>query len=323
MNGPDATALGVREQAADWVARRTIGPWNAGDQEVLDAWLSQSPIHEIEFLRMEAGWSRTERLTALREPGKPQSAPRGAKPSSMLFRGAAVLAMVATLGAGTFFLTAARNGTETYSTRVGGQKVITLADGSRIELNTDTVLHTNFSRSRREVTLLRGEAYFQIQHDAVRPFVVLAANHRVTDLGTKFLVRNEAGGVQVSLLEGKAELQSANEGIQQHSVVLMPGDVAVASAHALSVSRKPEKELHDELGWRRGVIVLSHMTLANAAAEFNRYNTTKIVIADADARNRMIGATLPAHDVEAFAETVREIFGLHIEKRANEIVISH
>lgn len=320
MNDRAVTALEVREQAADWLARRMIGPWEASDQAELEAWLAQSPAHEIEFLRMETGWGRTERLTALRKPGKLQSRP--AKSHSLLFRGAAVLAVSAILGAGAFFLTTQQGNPEIYSTRVGGQKLITLADGSRIELNTNTVLRTNFSRSRREVTLLRGEAYFQVQHDAGRPFVVLAANHRVTDLGTKFLVRNEKDGVQVSLLEGKAELQSANDGIQQHSVILLPGDIAVASAHALNVSRKPEKELHDELGWRRGVIVLSHMTLGDAAAEFNRYNTTKIIIADEEARKRVIGATLPAHDVAAFADVAREIFGLHIEKRANEIVVT-
>ncbi len=313
----------IREQAAHWLARRTLGPWDENDHIALNAWLSQSLAHDIEFLRMEAGWNRTERLTALRDPSKPRSmAQRSARSRPMLFRAAAILVMAAALSTGGFFLIPGSRG-EAYSTPVGGHKIITLADGSRIELNTDTVIHTDFRPSRREVTLLKGEAYFQIEHDAARPFVVMAAQHRVTDLGTKFLVRNEFGSVQVSLFEGKAELRSASDVIQQHSVVLTPGDVAVASAHSLSVSRRPDKELHDELGWQRGVIVFSHTTLAAAASEFNRYNETKIVIADAEARNRVIGATLPAHDVEAFADVAREIFGLRIQRRKNEIVISH
>lgn len=317
-----APAAEIREQASQWLARRMLGPWNEAEKSALDAWLAQSLAHEIAFLRMEAGWSRTERLTALRDPGLVRAnATPPPKSRPALFRTAAILAVIAALGAGGMFFASGPD-SRTYSTQVGGRKIITLADGSRIELNTDTVIRTDFRASRREVTLVKGEAYFQVEHDATRPFVVLAAEHRVTDLGTKFLVRDAAGRLQVSLVEGKAELQSANAGIQQHSVVLMPGDVAVASAHSLNVSRKPEKELHDELGWRRGVIVFSHMTLGEAAAEFNRYNTTKIVITDAKARARVIGATLPAHDVEAFADVAREIFGLRSRKRAGEIVIS-
>lgn len=312
----------IREQAAQWLARRMLGPWSEVDQAELDLWLDGSLAHEIAFLRMEAGWGRTERLMALREPGTPR-APQIVQSKSYAgkARFAAVIFLIGALSAGgTFLLPGSK--TQTYSTPVGGHKVITLTDGSQIELNTDTVIRTEFRASRRQVSLLKGEAYFQVQHDAARPFVVLAADHRVTDLGTKFLVRNEAGRVQVSLIEGKAELQSANEGIQQHSVILTPGDVAVASANSLNVSRIPSKELHDELGWRRGVVVFSHITLAHAATEFNRYNATKIVIADAEAGDHVIGATLPAHDVDAFADVAREIFGLHIRKRENEIVIS-
>ena len=266
----------IREQAAHWLARRTLGPWDENDHIALNAWLSQSLAHDIEFLRMEAGWNRTERLTALRDPSKPRSmAQRSARSRPMLFRAAAILVMAAALSTGGFFLIPGSRG-EAYSTPVGGHKIITLADGSRIELNTDTVIHTDFRPSRREVTLLKGEAYFQIEHDAARPFVVMAAQHRVTDLGTKFLVRNESGSVQVSLFEGKAELRSASDVIQQHSVVLTPGDVAVASAHSLSVSRRLRQGVARRTRLRqRGVIVFSHTTLAAAASEFNRYNETE------------------------------------------------
>lgn len=310
----------IKEQASEWLARRMLGPWGETDQAALDAWLAQSLAHEIAFLRMEAGWSRTERLTVLRGSGKPLPRP-AANPRPARFRVAAALAVVAVAGVyGAYVLSGSQS--QTYATAVGGHKIITLSDGSRIELNTDTAIRTTFRASRRDVALLKGEAYFQVEHDAARPFVVSAAGHRVTDLGTKFLIRQNGNRLQVSLIEGKAELESVGEGVQQHSVELTPGDVAVASAEALNVFRKPEKELHDELGWRRGVIVFSHTTLAAAAAEFNRYNSTKIVIADAQIGNRMIGATLAVHDVEAFADVAHEIFGLNIQKHGNEILIS-
>jgi transmembrane sensor len=315
-------AVEIAERAADWIARRNFSSWSEQDQAELDAWLAQSLSHEIAYMRMEAGWNKTERLTALRQPAeRPGASAATRKPLPFLLRFAVALIAIAVLaGAGALYLFNAVK--QDYATPVGGHQVIALVDGSKIELNTDTIIRTSFSASSREVRLLKGEAYFQVKHDSTRPFVVMVAQHRVTDLGTKFFVRDSEGSVQVALIEGSAELKSDDGAIQQHSVVLTPGDVAVASAHSLSVSRKPERELNNELGWRRGVIVFSHTSLADAAAEFNRYNTTKLVIADEKAGERIIGATLPVHDVSAFADVAHEVFGLHIEKRGNAIVIS-
>lgn len=320
MIAETGSALRVKEQASEWIARRMLGPWGDGDQVALDAWLTESLAHEIAFMRMEAGWSRTERLTALRDPGMPISRP-ASRSRKATFRVAMALVAVAVLGAGGAYVLRGTQG-QTYATPVGGHQIIMLSDGSRIELNTNTAIRTDFHATRREIALLRGEAYFQVEHDATRPFVVTAAGHRVTDLGTKFLVRKDGDRLQVSLIEGRAELESLGGNAQQHSVVLTPGDFAVASADALDVSRKPDKELHDELGWRRGVIVFSHVTLGDAAVEFNRYNATKIVIAGAQARAHVIGATLAVHDVEAFADVARDIFGLKAQRHGNEILIS-
>ncbi len=310
----------IAERVAEWISRRSFESWNDQDQTELDAWLAQSLTHELAFLRMEAGWSKTERLTALRSQGSTSAdTPTRARP--LLIRAVAILLAVAALGgAGAFYLSGSVK--QDYSTPVGGHRIIALDDGSKIELNTDTILRTDFGARTRQVQLLKGEAYFQVKHDAARPFVVTVAQHRVTDLGTKFFVRDDDNRVQVSLVEGRAELKSDDASIQQHSVVLTPGDVAIASDMSLSVSRKPAHELSDELGWRRGVLIFSHASLAEAAAEFNRYNTVKIIIADEKEGRRIIGATLPVHGVEAFAEVAHEVFGLHTEKRGDAIVIS-
>jgi transmembrane sensor len=314
------SAAEIREKASEWLARRMLGPWSETEEAALSAWRAQSLAHEIAYLRMEAGWSRTERLSVLRDPGKPATR-FSSKHRTIAFRIAAACIVATALAGVASFYTPPSN-EQIYSTAVGGHKIITLTDGSRIELNTDTAIRTSFKSSRRAVALLKGEAYFQVEHDAQRPFVVTVDKHEVIDLGTKFLIRKDAGEVKVSLIEGRAELKSANSAIQQHSVVLTPGDVAVASAQSLSVVRKPEKVLHDELGWQRGVIVFNHTSLGEAAAEFNRYNATKIVIADETARKRVIGATLAAHDVDAFADVAREVFGLRIRKKPGEILIT-
>ena len=106
------------------------------------------------------------------------------------------------------------------------------------------------------------------------------------------------------------------------TVELAPGDVVVATADSMSVTKRPSQELTNELGWRRGVLVFDHMTLADAAAELNRYNREQIIVADPDVRRRIIGATIPINGVEAFTRVAQQIFHVHVEKSDSEIIIS-
>jgi transmembrane sensor len=214
----------------------------------------------------------------------------------------------------------------TYATAVGGHRIVMLADGSKIELDTDTILRTAISSDRRIAWLDKGEAFFQIVHDASRPFIVIAGNRRVTDLGTAFMIRRDTARLEVAVVDGRvwfdaADGRATNNGRAQ-SVLLVQGDAAVATAGALSLTKKPPQQLLSELGWRRGVLVFNNTPLADAAAEFNRYNREQLVVADPAAGRMMIGATFRTSDVELFSRVTRTVLGLHVEKRGQEIVIS-
>ena len=198
-----------------------------------------------------------------------------------------------------------------------------LADGSSIELNTNTAIQTAFTAQRRVVELIRGEALFKVKHDAARPFVLLAANHRVIDLGTQFLAREDGARLKVVVIEGSARLElKAGEGNEGKSAILTPGDEAVATARDMLITRRSVRQLDNELGWRRGVLIFQHATLVDVAKEYNRYNNRKIVVADAKARSRVISVTLPTNDVAGFARMARNFLGLHVEENDSEIVIS-
>ena len=170
--------------------------------------------------------------------------------------------------------------------------------------------------------LIRGEALFNIKHDATHPFILVAANHRVIDLGTKFVVREDGARVKVALLEGSARVETGSAGAGIGSALLKPGDEAVATAQGVSVTRKSPHKLDSELGWRRGVLVFQQATLVEVASEYNRYNTRKIVIGDVGAGARIITATLPTNDVAGFARMAKNFLGLHVEDHGSEIVIS-
>lgn len=314
---------GIEERAADWLQRRRYWKgWSVEDQADLDAWLEESPHHAVAYWRLAGGLDRTERLQALRaRPSRAASSIFEAfKPA--LPKLVAAFATAVVLGSGALVLLDGQqyrdSGLQVYSTGLGGHEVITLADGSRIELNTETTLRADVTSSHRHITLERGEAFFQIVHDAKRPFVVKAGRQRIVDLGTKFLARRETGRLEVDLLEGKARLDGGNA----KSALLLPGDRAIATATDLSVTKRPERKLQEQMGWRHGVIVFDNATLADAAAELNRYNQQKIVIVGAGTGQLTLNATLPVNNVGLFVRSAQALFNLQVENRGSEVVIS-
>lgn len=308
----------VRAQAAEWLARRDRGPWGEADQAALEAWMAQSWANATAFWRLDAAWSRADRLSAMRSaPGNRLRHALGGYFTPVLFRAAAAALVIAFAGTAAFY--GLQPGENSYETTVGGHETLTLGDGTKVELNTDTKVRV--SQDRRTVWLDRGEAYFDVMHDAARPFVVMVGKHRVTDLGTKFLVRQNTNRVEVSLFEGRAQLDSVGNWSKQRSAMLTPGDVAVATANSMSVMKKPEKALSGELGWRRGVLIFHHTSLAQAAAEFNRYNRRKLVIADAGAAHLTIDGTFQADNIEDFARLAQLVLGVRMENRGSEIAI--
>ncbi len=314
-------AMAIEDKAAEWVAdsHNTEG-WTVERRAELDGWLSQSLSHRVAYLRMDATWRRTNRLAALRPPMRAPVS-RGASKGFRWVRVTGALGSFVVLGllAGNYLLAPQRQLIETPR---GGQEKLTLADGSQIELNTDTAVLLDIGPQRRSVELVRGEVLFEIKHDASRPFVVTAAGHKITDLGTKFLVRTTADSLRVALVEGEARLEAISGRSQQNPVVLSPGDVATATAQATHVIKKSNRELSDGLAWQHGLIVFHNTPLADAVAEFNRYGGTELIVADRRAANFTINGTFRFSSAENFAASAREIFDLKVDRKNGSIVLS-
>jgi transmembrane sensor len=311
----------IESRAAAWLARQQFESWKDDEREKLDAWLSESDNHAAAYWRLKAAFDRTDRLAALRRPmmdRRPQqAAPR--KPW-MMFAAAAALVLLA-VGAGVWGYRSLAPDGRTFATPVGGHMTVRLADGSVIELNTYTVLNTDFTKGKRAVRLVKGEAYFQIEHNAARPFTVTVGNHRIVDLGTKFFVRTSSKQLDVALVEGRARLENVGASAHTRPTVLLPGDFAVATATSIGVSHKEVHELADDLAWRSGMLVFHNARLADAAAEFNRYGDVKLVISDTASRLTINGA-FPTNGAEDFAGVAHEIFGLHVDRHGKDIVLS-
>lgn len=315
------SAKAIKARAADWLERRDREDWSEADQAALDAWLAQSMAHYTAFWRLEAAWGRTARLVALRSPMQEQSTSAPQRQISPILMGmAAAFALVAVLGAGAFLLL--RPSERTYATKVGGHELIAFEDGSRIELNTDTVLRARMTTKERIVWLDKGEAYFQVKHDPSHPFVVMVGDRRVTDLGTQFVIHRDTRNLEVAVLDGRVWFDAPDNRALSQTSLLTSGQVATVSADKISVTRRSAHELANELGWRHGVLVFKHQPLADVAREFNRYNQRKIVIADGAVGSLKIYGTFRTEDVDLFARVVQVAFQLNVQSEGNQIVIS-
>lgn len=318
-DSPSAVAgvMAIEETAASWVRRRHFGKWCEEEQVELEAWINESLAHEVAYLRLDAAWARTERLVALRASKQAKPANQTSK-GKFVLRVSAIIAFTAAVSVGgiTYYL---RPGGTLYATPIGGHRTLTLSDGSRIELNTDSVLR--LEDGERSASLERGEAYFDINHDTAHPFSVRVANHRIVDVGTQFIVRNDAQKIRVTLMEGEARLETTDTRQVQHLALLEPGDVAIATADTLSITKESQRRIVKDASWRRGMLVFDNTTLADAAAELNRYNEQKLVVADAAAAHTKIDASIPVNGVEVLARIARDAIGLRVEMRGNEIIL--
>jgi len=314
-----SAANDVRAAAAEWLAKRDRGEWSKEDQKALDAWLAESWSHTVAYWRLDAAWNRTDRLGALRQQKIESAAPKRAPVWPLVFRTAAALVLIAILGvAGTQFLHKQVPAIRNYATAIGGHETVRFADGSKIELNTDTAIRARMTTAGREIWLDRGEAYFEVKHDPAHPFVVYAAGRRITDPGTKFLVRRNAKTLEVALINGSVRV---GEG-RGASRLLKPGDVAVASAESRVITKRTQSEIANELSWRNGILVFDNAPLGEVAAELNRYNRQKIVVTDEDAAKLAVVGSFRTDDVQGFTDIVRAVFKLHVRNDGNQIVIS-
>ena len=309
----------IEDRASAFViARRDGAEWTNENQSELEAWLSQSFAHRAAYLRLDAAWSKADRVRALR-PSRTQAGGASTIGKASV-RIAAGLILTAGLAFGAKEILPGSH-ISTYATPVGGRETLRMADGTEIELNTDTVLRTAITPTSRTVWLDRGEAYFSVAHDPAHPFVVNASGRQVTVLGTKFTVRKDARALEVSLFEGRIRFDAKSKAAQT-PIYLAPGDVVTATANAVTLSHKSKRDLATDISWRRGVIVFDRTTLADAARELNRYNAQKIVLGDSETAKTTIGGTFEATNVAGFARVAHAALGLRVEYRPGEIVIS-
>ncbi|MET1162806.1 MAG: FecR domain-containing protein [Pseudoxanthomonas sp.] len=210
-----------------------------------------------------------------------------------------------------------------YLTAIGDLRAVPLSDGSNATLSSDSRMQVSLSSGERRIDLQQGEAFFEVAKDAGRPFVVSAGGRQVVAVGTRFAVRRDGADLRVVVTEGTVRLQSeADTGPQRLPTTLLhAGNVALASSRGVLVRTGTVEEAERELDWRSGYITFRDTSLEDAAAEFNRYNTRKIVMGDRSVATMRVGGNFRWSNTEAFVRLLEQGFPVRAERTPDRIVL--
>lgn len=329
---PDA----VLEAAAAWHDRLVAQPPSADLQIDFSRWLDESPRHLAAYERVSETWRTAKsgahdpRMLALRH----EAALRLLHRRRFNLRAFAYAAIIALAMLGGLFAAARWSGVvhlpllastaAAHSTDVGERLNLTLPDGSKVTLNTDSALRPAFTQSERLVILERGQAVFEVSNDANRPFVVVAHGRRFVALGTAFDVRIDARRVQITMLEGTVRVEPAavddrpapSAGSEE---ILEAGEQLVIDEGRSERIRMADAER--VASWRRGQVIFENTPLADAVAELNRYSSVRMELSDRSLGELRISGAFVTGRPDIFVEALTAYFPIGATAEGDERLI--
>lgn len=319
MNDEQAQSHRRSDEAATWMARLNTTKISNTDLNAFWAW-RRDPLNRAAYERIEDFNAAARKLkddpdmkAAVRQAMKRGPwwrdfvdkllTKRSAYGIGALVAGALVVAVLAPGMTG-----------ERYSTNVGEQISVRLDDGSKVQLNTDSRLRVRFSNAERQLTLERGQAFFDVAHDATRPFIVDAGKAKVRAVGTRFDVRRADHAVDVTLAEGRVEVTPTKAGAQGWT--LLAGQNIRVDRDPTVASPSPT-DLAAATAWTSGRIFFHDTPLAQAVTEVNRYNRRKILLGAGAPHELKINGAFDTGDTEGFVAAASEGLGLEVGRRTD------
>ena len=200
---------------------------------------------------------------------------------------------------------------------------MTLADGSVVELNTDTEIAVSLSDSSREINLLRGEAFFTVASDSERPFTVSVAGATVRAVGTAFnIYRSSEQSAIVSVTEGIVRVEEAggsSVSTAQSQLLTVDEAIVIDSVRGLSQS---DVQNDQATAWRRGQLLFDNTTVSDAVEMLNRYLHKKVIVADDVSKNIRISGTFSSRQKRETLAGVAQALGLELTAGDNHWLLS-
>jgi transmembrane sensor len=341
----------IVEQASEWLVANDDGPLEARDSAALAAWLRTSPVHVEEFLGVfvlardvrELGADPEFSVDVVVAPARAEAArsvralwPRVIAPvrdiaSRRWAPAVASLAVVVLVSLGLFalwnagfFAPASTPGEAAvrYQTGHGERLSLHLTDNSVLHLNTDSAVSIRYGKTERLVTLLSGEANFEVTHDPGRAFRVLAGSAEIVDIGTNFDVRLADESTLVTVVEGRVAVGMRSGDNQMPRSVRLHANQQIRVTGADWPPTPATVDAQHTTAWLHRQIVFDQEPLERVAAEFNRYSPKPFEIVTPSLRHLQISGVFATDDTEAFIAFLRSLKGVRVEVTATRIRVS-
>ncbi len=262
-------------EAMDWLLRLQDDPANTDLHRQHQAWLDAGPGHVEAWRHARQTWRLLRAAPEGREQPVPAPSPTPNRQRLLRAVGAVAVAACLLLAVGP---TALLHWQADHITGTAVNQTLTLADGSTIHLGADSALSTDFDTGTRTVTLLRGEAFFDVTPDPGRPFVVHARDLDVTVLGTRFNVAIGGLSDTVSVASGKVRVEQTGSSSPRLLGQLQPGE-QISLFHDGTLERST-LATEDVAGWRGNRLFVNGATVADVVATLQRYHRGHIFLAD-------------------------------------------
>jgi transmembrane sensor len=313
----------IDNQALGWLRIQSERELDATERADLEAWLNEDTRHKGAYIRAMVINNAISQAVSHQKmyPGEDRYALQSDgfgkhdENRRALLKYGALAAGVGMLGVGVSLKFA--NSHTTLATSKGEFRRVALADTSVANINTASKLEVKLTKERRQITLIKGEAWFEVAKDKSKPFVVEAGNVRVRAVGTAFGVRRYQEGAEVLVTEGTVEVWTGKV-----KALLTAGQRSFVPYETaqITVAQQPQ-EVQRKLAWRDGNLIFTRQTLSEAVADFNRYSVKKIIIIDPALGDKRIFGQYQIDAPEQFAKDIGAYLNVPIEVSVESIII--
>ena len=325
------------DEASMWVAKLDKG-LSAQDKQLLQQWLAADPENQALFLKMVQLWDKMDSLSRLSDIF-PQPARRRTGLPIFAIAASLLITVVVSLWAIIGVHTPAPTvpvvaHQKVYETAVGEQFTISLPDGTRFVLNTNSLLQVNYTDQYRLLVLERGELHVNVARDHSRPLSVYAGDQIVQAVGTAFNVEIIGDRtVELVVTEGKVlvgvQQQQSSSAEPIKPVVLPPTSLAVSQGRQLLLGSSEEvvediesADIEIKLSWRKGNLIFQGESLEDAIAEISRYTSVEFVILDDSLKTIRVAGLFKAGDVNGLLSTLTENFNISYQRLDDKVLLS-
>ena len=326
MNESDTSRLA---QAAAWRVRLAENDLESCPE--LSAWLTEDTRNAAAWKQVQGDWAVFEdhatspEILALRSAALAHAheVGRGRWVRSRRFAIAhrlGIAAGILILVAGGLFVWTKQP--DVYTTRTGERRIVTLADGSQVALDSRSEVRVEYSTHARELTLTKGQARFDVVYDFERPFTVTADDHKVIATGTSFNVDLFGPTLLVTLIEGRVIVSSTLALTDATKVEIpLPRITLDAGEQVVFSPKTPPSVARVNLGqataWENGEIVSDNDSLTTVVARINRYAQHAVVIGDSETADLHISGVFHTGDIDGFISTIVAYLPVRADKDAD------